>query len=281
MINGEKIGVGVITCNRENLFQKCWGSLQKSYNVIDAIIVINDGKPHTVAPMSSFGNENFIQHKQNIGVGKSKNEALQFLLNHGCEHIFLIEDDIFIEDSKVFEKYIEASKITGIQHFNYSQHGRMNKTYGWGIDTPVPNPRVVIDYGKITLPLYPHCVGAFSYYSRKCLETTGLMDERYYNACEHVDHTLEIIKKGMHPPFWYFADIEMSWTYLGDEEWSIKNSTISSNPNHQQMMKDADVIFRGKHGYLPGEIPLEDIKCVGKALKEVKKTYGRSDDSNL
>jgi hypothetical protein len=125
----------------------------------------------------------------------------------------------------------------------------------------------------VKLPLYPHCVGAFSYYSRKCLETVGYIDQRYYNACEHVDHTLEVIKRGMHPPFWYFADIENSWEYLGDEEWSREKSTISSNPNHNQMMQDADVIFREKHGCVPGEVKLLGIEEVGKQLKEIKKTY--------
>jgi GT2 family glycosyltransferase len=268
----EKIGVGVITFNREDLFWKCWRTLEESYQIIDEIVVVNDGKPYTVVPTTYSGTEDLIQHKKPLGVGKSKNEALTYLLNKGCDHIFLIEDDIFIKDSTVFEKYIQASKSTGIQHFNFSQHGLMNKTFD---GTATPNPRVVIDYGKIKLPLYPHCVGAFSYYSKKCLEEVGLMDERYYNACEHVDHTYEIIKAGMHPPFWYFADIENSWEYLGDEPWSIEKSTISSNPNHKKMMEDADKIFVEKHGCLPGQIK-DRYSELGIILKKIKEYYGKN-----
>lgn len=291
MINGiEKIGVGIVTMSRESLFEKLVKSLEPCVD-IDKVVVVQDISPEykenlfippvytakvlskTNLPWSAIGVGG------NLGVGKCKNKCLKSLLDSGCDHIFLIEDDIFIKDPKVFEKYIETSKITGIQHFNYSHHGRMNKTYGWGVDTPVPNPRVVIDYGKITLPLYPHCVGAFSYYSKKCLETAGLIDERYYNACEHVDHTLEIIKKGIHPPFWYFADIEMSWTYLGDEEWSREKSTISSNPNHKQMMIDADKIFVEKHGHLPGQTALVDRREVGITLREIQQKYGINNSS--
>jgi glycosyltransferase involved in cell wall biosynthesis len=231
------------------------------------IVVVNDN-PDVI--YSQLLNEIYIFNNEvNIGVGKSKNKALQYLLDAGCDHIFLIEDDIFIKDPKVFEKYIEASKITGIQHFNFSQHGLVNKSWPDGD----PAPRFVVDYGKITIPLYPHCVGAFSYYSRKCLETAGLIDEQYFNACEHVDHTLEIIKKGIHPPFWYFADIENSWEYLGDEPWSMSKSTISSNPNHKQMMKDADHIFVKKHGHYPGQTPMVDLDVVGKSLKQIKNEY--------
>ena len=247
-----KIGVGIITYNRPELLRKCVNSLIPAQ--IDEVVVVNDGNP---LPFD-IGNGKLIENKTNLGVGKSKNKALSYLMEKGCDYLFLIEDDIFIKDISVFERYIEASKITGIQHFNFSQHGMMNKSWPGGN----PNPRIIIDYSKIKLPLYPHCVGAFSFYTRKCLDNIGLIDERYFNACEHVDHTYEIIKAGMHPPFWYFADIENSWKYIGDEEWDIKKSTISSSPNHQQMMKAADNIFISKHGMVPAQIPLVPIQEV-------------------
>jgi hypothetical protein len=275
MINKkETIGVGIITKDRQHLLKTLIKSLKECD--WDEIVIINDGNKIEVDGWNHWCYHYIQRNDTNLGVGISKNKALKYLLDMGCDHIFLIEDDIFIKDGSVFEKYIETSKKTGIQHLNFSQHGRMNKKW----PNTTPNPRVVIDYGDVKLPLYPHCVGAFSYYSRKCLEIAGLMDERYFNACEHVDHTLEIIKAGIHPPFWYFADIENSWEYLGDEEWSIEKSTISSNPNHKQMMKDADVIFREKHGCVPGEIKLLGIDEVGKTLKRIKNGYG-SDNSNM
>lgn len=260
MINGEKIGLGVVTCNRPHLLEKLLTSISGRNDV--EVLVVNDDEESI-----NTGKWLCINNESNIGVSRSKNKALRHLLNLGCDHIFLIEDDIYIKDNSVFEKYIETSKKTGIQHFNFSQHGRMNKKW----PDPTPNPRVIIDYGDIKLPLYPHCVGAFSYYSRKCLENVGLMDESYYNACEHVDHTYEIIKAGMHPPFWYFADIENSWEYLGDEEWSLEKSTISSNPNHRKMVENADKIFVKKHGHLPVQTPLVGLDEVGKSLKSIRR----------
>ena len=284
MINSEKIGIGIVTYNRPHLLKKLLDSIQR--NDIE-LIVVNDGEKF------EFPGYNYYIHNNetNLGVGKSKNKALRYLLSKECEHIFLIEDDIFIKNPLVFEKYIEASKISGIQHFNYSQHGIMNKKF---YEDNSPNPRFIINYGpkkhgsfdhfmgndEINISLYPHCVGAFSYYSKKCLENVGLIDERYYNVWEHVDHTYEIIKAGMHPPFWFFADIDRSWEYLGDEPWDIKKSTISSNPNHQQMMKDADKIFIEKHGCPPTQIPINE-NLVGSKLKEIRKKYGRSDNSYM
>lgn len=270
MINGEKIGVGIVTYNRFHLLMKLYNSLP--FDLIDEVIIVNDGDVCAGFDMFEWNGNNII-HTGGVGVGKAKNTALKFLKGHKCDHIFLIEDDIYIQDPSVFAEYIRASKITGIQHFNYSQHGRMNKSYGFGPDSPISNPRLVVEYPDLRLPLYPHCVGAFSYYSKKCIETVGFIDERYYNACEHVDHTYEIIKAGMHPPFWYFADIENSWLYLGDEEWAIEKSTISSQPNHQQMMANADSIFVKKHGHYPGQTMLVDVDTVGKTLKEIRSKY--------
>lgn len=276
-----KIGVGVITTGtRPKQFEKCFGYFKYNPEEVDYISVVVDGPEIENLEESCLDNFKgdkdrlkIIINGENIGVGKSKNKALQHLLDKGCDHIFLIEDDIYVKRSSVLRKYIEASRKSGIQHFNFSQHGLMNKTFD---GTSTPNPRTIIDYGSVKVPLYPHCVGAFSYYSRKCLETVGLMDENYFNACEHVDHTLEIIKAGMHPPFWYFADIENSWEYLGDEEWSLKQSTISSKADHSDIVKNADMVFYNKHKCYPAQIPLTYEDGVIKSIKEIKKNYALS-----
>jgi GT2 family glycosyltransferase len=263
MSSKERIGVGIVTYNRPHLLQKLLNSLNYC-NFVD-LIIVNDGD--RIDNLEGW-NYYLVNNPTNLGVGKSKNVALRHLLDKGCEHIFLIEDDIFIKDETVFHKYIEASKVSGIQHFNFSQHGVMNKMNNGGSLTP--NPRLVIDYNTSKIAFYPHCVGAFSYYSRTCLEEVGLIDEDYYNACEHVDHTYGIIKAGRHTPFWWFADINESWKYLGDDEWSLTQSTISSNPDHHTMMYNADRVFVKKHGMLPFQIPDSSIDSVKTAIKKMK-----------
>ncbi len=284
MINNEKIGVGIVTCGRPELFKKLALSL-KNCDDVDYITAFQDTiEPNPEAENYICGLDKWewwdrddetlslsmIIANENVGVGEAKNTCLRSLKNQGCDHIFIIEDDIFIKDPSVFEKYIKASKASGIQHFNFSQHGIMNKTFD---QLKTPCPRWTVNYGEESVVLYLHCVGAFSYYSRECLETVGLIDERYHNACEHVDHTFEVIKAGMHPPFWWFADIANSWEYLGDEEWSIEKSTISSNPKHKQMMEDADKIFVEKHGHLPVQTVDSSFEQVGQKLKQIKTQY--------
>lgn len=274
MIDGEKIGVGIITCDRPVLLAKCCESVKKC-PCVDEAIVVNDGKTlDNLYPKCDFETpDHWEWHETDgyTGVGKAKNHALRYLLGTNCDHIFLIENDIYVKDPSVFEKYIEASKVSGIQHFNYSQHGNANKI---PMEFVNPNIRLLVDYKKCRVAFYYHCVGAFSYYSKKCLDSVGLMDERFYNACEHVDHTYRVIKEGMHPPFWAFADIEESWNYLGDDGWSIETSTISSAPNHAQMMQAADRIFLEKHGHLPTQAQFVGNDSIGTYLKTIKSNHG-------
>jgi GT2 family glycosyltransferase len=278
MIGEKKIGVGIVTYNRPDQLKRLIQSLEicPLDDILDTGIVVNDGEIFELGldDQPSIHNNSWIwiDNDVNIGVGKSKNKALQYLLDQDCDYFFLIEDDIYIKDPSVFEKYVEACEKTGIQHFNYSQHGIMNKDWSGSF---APNPVTTIRYesANLYIPLYPHCVGAFSFYTKKCLSEVGLLDERYYNACEHVDHTLAIIGAGMHPPFWHFADIENSWEHLGDEEWSLEQSKISGKPGHDNIVSFADEIFRMKHGVTPGQIPVAPFEKVVESIKQIKKTY--------
>jgi hypothetical protein len=282
----ETIGIGIITKQPRDTFQRAFDF---HHHMVDHIVVINDGDELPSGWDRSFrsvpvNKEDetmlvYIKNPENIGVGKSKNKAMQHLLNMGCQHIFLMEDDIYIKDNNVFDTYIKASKVSGIQHFNYSQHGVMNKI-GYS-DSGEPNTLLTVNYGCAKISFFRHCVGAFSYYNTKCLNNVGLMDERYYNACEHVDHTYQIIKAGMHPPFWYFADIDESWKYIGDNGWSIDKSTISSNPNHKRLVDDADKIFLSKNGMYPTQIPQVTYDEFTKSLKEINHKYGKSNNSGV
>lgn len=266
MKRDEKIGIGIVTYNRPDGLKKLLDSI--SYCNFADVVIVNDGDRIDNLPGWNY---HLINNNTNLGVGKSKNIALRALMEKGCDHFFLIEDDIFVKDEGVFQKYIDASKVSGIQHFNFSQHGVMNKIYSSsGI---IPNPRLIIDYKSIKIALYPHCVGAFSYYSKRCLDKNGLLDERYFNAKEHIDHTYEIIKADMHPPFWWFADIDQSWKYLGDEEWSVIQSKISSNLNHTDIIKNSDKIFLDKHGLLPHQIPDIPVNALSKHIKHIKEIY--------
>jgi glycosyltransferase involved in cell wall biosynthesis len=260
-----KIGIGIITCDRRDYLQKLIKSLQGIY--IHELYIINDGVVQI--DCDGFKNHNNMPPKQ--GVGKAKNTAIKYLKE--CDYIFLLEDDIIIKDVTVFDKYIEASKLSGIQHFNFAFHGTDNYN-----PDKSPAVRLKLDYSStVSVCLYPNVYGAFSMYTKKCIEQVGLMDEFYYNAMEHVDHTASIIKAGMHPPFRWFADIADSDKYIEEIDNAHSGSEIRRDQKWIENFHKAADHFAQKFGFdvrNPYAAVASKEETIN-IIKQIKKQYGQ------
>ena len=258
-----RIGVGIITCNRPEYLKGLLDSLKQCYTDIDELVIINDGQP-----LNNFILEKgiFLDNPKNLGVGKSKNRAMKHLLDTKCDYIFIIEDDMIILDKSIFKKYIEAHKKSGIHHFNYGPGSPFNRKQNIQFDlhnrhlldqNSDPNPKIIFDYGdNVKVSLFEHTVAMFSFFTREVLEKVGLIDEDFYNAWEHVDHTYRIIKAGYHPPFWWFADIFESEKYLTEAPGAIDNSSIANKTEQwEKNVYGGREIYKQKHGHYPNQPP--------------------------
>lgn len=260
-----KIGIGIITCDRPNYLKKLVKSLEDIFT--SNLVIINDGEKQIDG--SKILTHNNKPSKQ--GVGKAKNQALKLLKDN--DYIFLLEDDIVIKDQVVFEKYINASKLSGIQHFNFAFHG---------VDNYLPNGqpaiRLKLDYSpEISVCLYPNVYGAFSMYTKKCIDEVGLMDEFYYNAMEHVDHTAAIIEAGMHPPFRWFADIADSNKYIEEIDRAHSGSEIRRDQKWIENFHKAADHFEQKYRFdvrNPHTTTASKEETIN-IIKQIKKQYGQ------
>jgi len=283
-------GIGIITCNRLNFLKQCVNSLPSNIGNSIPLVIVNDGDDQISNSILKDRNKNLhlIVHKENKGVGISKNDALKKLIDLKVEHLFLLEDDIIIKNKFTFDKYIEASNKTGILHFNYGPGSPFNRKQDGNEvfdlhnrhlakqDTD-PNPRLVIDYGNgVKIALYMHTVAMFSYFHKKVIEEVGYIDEEFYNAWEHVDHTYRIIKAGMHPPFWWFADLVDSDKLLSEAPGAIDKSSISGKT--EQWAKNVyggREIYLRKHGHYPNQPPYFDENSAISSLKKIFKTHSK------
>lgn len=253
-----KIGVGIVTCGRPDMYKKLVESLKKCDDQIDILYVFEDTKNDRTSEgyvIDSFEYRNkptkLVTFEKNVGVACAKNKALSFLMDAGCDHIFLIEDDMFIKDSNIFKAYINASKKSGIQHMMFGYHGPANKN---GISKGKPCARLVVDYGDCSIALNQHCVGAFCYYSRKCLEDVGLIDEKFRNAFDHVSHSYELALKGYSTPYWWWADLAESFNYIEEQACSEENSSIKTPESMLQWennIRNSVGYFKEKFGVYP------------------------------
>ena len=273
-----KIGVGIITCNRQDYLTNLLTSILPC-NYINELIIINDGKhidiTNYIKPYS------YILNDTNLGIAKSKNKAMQHLLDTGCDYIFIIEDDTVIKNVDIFNAYITASKVTGVQHFNFgpgTPFNRKQKIVNFDLNNrhllannSTPNPKVTIDYSSVKIDLYEHIAGVFSFFTKEILHTVGLHDERFYNAWEHVEHTYRIIKANGHPPFWWFADIHNSVDYLEIPQEAITNSATSNNK--EEWYKNINIgreLYKEIHNFYPNMTPHTLKKDVLDNLKSIK-----------
>jgi glycosyltransferase involved in cell wall biosynthesis len=276
------IGICVSTCDRPDYLKKCIDSLQG----VDAeICICDDG--HKKVDKTVPNNIHILKTKTpRSGVAVNKNLGLKYLLEKGCKYIFALEDDCIIIDQAVFNKYIEASKKTGIQHFNFGPGSPWNRRQ----DDPSlkgdlskrmlakqdgkPAPRLIASYdpeGNTEICLYEHVVGMLSFFTREGLEKVGLYDEDFYNAWEHVEHTYRFILADMTTPFWWFADIKDSEKYIKGQENEKANSSLSKNEDEfNKLVHEGLIVFRNKHNIVPGEIRSVTKQKVYESLRKIK-----------
>lgn len=257
-----KIGVGIITCNRPDFLKKCYNSIPKDR--VDEIVVINDGLPLPFDISKGV----VLDNPENLGVGKSKNRALQYLLDQGCDYLFLIEDDMLILSENIFTTYIKASQETGIQHFLFAYHGPANKN---GISGGLPCPRKVIQYPSgLKISLNQHCVGAFCMYTKKSLKKVGLFDTEFNNAFEHVHHSYVLCKAGYCTEYWWWPDLADSMNYIQEQACSEHNSSIRPRKDWQENIKRGYERFLKLEGVSPTGVPDNMWQTIANKLKHLK-----------
>lgn len=235
--------------------------VQSCQDVDQIVIVKNKDYDYGDTLVQTSSKTMVIHELRDLGVGYCKNLALLELLRSGCQHIFLIEDDITIKRLDVFQEYIATAREFNLEHLIF---GSVYTPPSWDLD-----PVLATFHGKDhDLDIYQNLHGGFVYFTRKCLQYAGLFDDLHYvNAVEHIDHTYRIIRMGMYTPFWCFADIHGSGKYLQDEQPS-NPSTINTKTQEQQMRVFSGFSwFASTYGRQVGQIPRVPLAEVNSFLK--------------
>lgn len=260
MIEQDKIGVGIVTYNSENYFKDLWDSLKSTDARFDELVVVNGGNKYE-------GNYecNWIQHNTNYYPAVCRNDAINFLLQRKCEHIFLIEDDMIIKNKNIFEEYIKASKQTGLKYFSFA-------SMSWESGSPGNRtPRLTVNYkNDVSVSFYKNMCNEFTYHHASCFEKVGLYDTTFRDPFD-IDMVYRQSSQEYCSPFWYFADISNSDELI--ENNPIATSRLQSDRpdgSRQQRIKEQWQIFYKKHGFFVNQIPDIDQNLVIDKLKRIK-----------
>lgn len=238
----DSYGLGLITYNNPERFRKCVSGIPDMNG--KPFIVVNDGDSYDI---SEYRKDMVVlQHSENKKIAKSKNDALRYLLSYDVEWIFIMEDDMFIKDSDVFDKYIDVAKSSGVLHLNFALHGDDN----WSLKREYPKPRLIYNN---ELALYNFAGGCFQLYHKSIFDKVDLYDEFYKNCWEHLDLTYRITLAGYHTPFWLSSDIVNSHHLI--EQLDYDNQTNTSDPLVNEYYYEGLYYWKFKFGNWVSDIP--------------------------
>lgn len=193
-----KVNIVIVTYNGMKWLPKCLEST-KQYSVI---IVDNNSNDGTIEFIESFHpGIVLLKQNKNLGFGQANNIGISYSLNEGAEHVFLLNQDAYLEERSL-EKLIEVSKknsqfgILSPIHLN-GKADKLDEKFSNYLNFRA-NPDFYSDFilKKPLLDIYdvPFVNAAGWLISRECLETVGGFDPIFFhygeddNYCQRLNY---------------------------------------------------------------------------------------------
>lgn len=105
-----QIFVIIVTYKGHKWYERCFSSLRKSSIPVQTIVIDNASNDGTVEYIrENFPEIHLIESKENLGFGKANNVGMRYALDHGCEYVFLLNQDAWVEND-TFENLINIHK---------------------------------------------------------------------------------------------------------------------------------------------------------------------------
>lgn len=102
-----RLFVIIVTYKGQRWYDRCFGSLRQSTIPVQTIVVDNASNDGTVEYIKEHYPEiHLIDSKENLGFGRANNIAMRYALDQGCDYVFLLNQDAWVEP-ETFERLIE------------------------------------------------------------------------------------------------------------------------------------------------------------------------------
>ncbi|KGT86264.1 glycosyltransferase [Erwinia typographi] len=214
------IGLAITSHNRHDVLSRALEQQLKYLPAGALVVVVDDGSNKPVVVPDGV---TLIRHEKSLGIVASKNRSLEALIDAGCEHLFLWDDDAFPIAGGWEQPYIASPE----PHLAYQF-------------LDLAGPRKLNDlavlYRDDKHVAYTGQRGVMLYYHRSAIEKVGGFDPVYGRGMyEHSDLALRIHNAGL--TTWAFADVAGSdqLIYSLDEHEAVERSV--SRPDREQQVK--------------------------------------------
>ncbi|MCI0256187.1 glycosyltransferase family 2 protein, partial [Cronobacter sakazakii] len=103
--SSSRIGIAITTHNRAAVLNRAVNQHLQFFPAGALVVVIDDGSiPAAVVP----DGVQLLRHESSLGIVASKNASLTALMDAGCEHLFLWDDDAWPTADNWHLPYIES-----------------------------------------------------------------------------------------------------------------------------------------------------------------------------
>ena len=93
-----KVFAIVVSYKGHRWYDRCFSSLRESSIPIKTIVVDNASNDGTIEYIKgNFPEIHLIESKENLGFGRANNLGLRYALDNGCDYVFLLNQDAWIE----------------------------------------------------------------------------------------------------------------------------------------------------------------------------------------
>lgn len=215
-----KVGIAITTHNRPDVLAKSLEQHRKFLPDGAIVFVIDDGSnPAAMVPDWC----KLIRNDKSLGIVASKNLSLECLIDEGCEHLFLWDDDAYAIAGGWERPYIESSEPhLAYQFQDFATGQKLND--------------IAVLYRDDKHVAYTGQRGVMLYYHRSAIEKVGGFDPIYQRGMyEHSDLAMRIHNAGL--TSWAFADVVGSseMIYSLDEQQAVERSV--PKPDREAQVK--------------------------------------------
>ena len=238
-VSHNKIGIAITTHNRPQVLANSLEQHRKHLPTGAVVFVIDDGSnpPAKVPDWCKL-----IRHDKSLGIVASKNASLECLMDSGCEHLFLWDDDAYAIADNWHQPYIDSPE----PHLAYQF-------------LDLAGPRKINDmtvlYRDDKHIAYTGQRGVMLYFHRSAIEKVGGFDTVYGRGMyEHPDLALRIHNAGLST--WAFADVAGSEKLIHSMDEYEEVSRSIPRPERESLAKTNARIYSarrdsGYSGYAP------------------------------
>lgn len=253
----KRLFVIVVTYKGKQWYDRCFGSLRASTIPVQTIVVDNASNDGTVEYIKEhFPEIHLIESQENLGFGRANNIALRYALDQGCDYVFLLNQDAWVEPD-TFEKLVEIHQrhqeygILGPVQVNAEKTKVLDGVIQFLINPDNVNKQMFSDFVMGTVDeVYPVAeINAAAWLlPRKTLETVGGFDPIFLHYGEDWNYLSRVLyhgmKVGLTPYLKVVHDckdrVEQPKGYgTGFDKWLLQRATDIQYPDSQveDMMK--------------------------------------------